>query len=658
MIESKTHSYVSPRFFVVFLTVSLATIILVDGWEILWLFWALQIALTSIATRSGHVIRVALALSLPFTIPLLIIHGILNPEYAETYSVFEFMPIRSQGLEFAATIGGRLAVVSAVGISAASVRMLDGIRLAIQLGCPRSIVLSFAMSLSLLKEVRRRAGGAYEAQQSRGMPVRSSVIRRALTLPTLVIPIVVSSIVDGFQRARLLEVRGLGSRFMLRDNEIPKETAFLTRLKILNPREVCVDIGDTVAWSGPVGSGKSRLAFLLCLGDASDEIVRHYSGDSPIDDFRVMIENISLIPTDCRNLLSGITDSVEEEIMLLASNYTIDSSRNELLNELIEMFSLERLRYQHPFSLSGGEIVRLAFAVAFSKVPRFLIVDQALDYVDTCELKSMARIISKRTNLRQLGVCHFKNRRVNQLEYKKVIDLLPRSSESPDRDRFMPESRFLKEREALIAENITYSYESGFSIRSVNLKLHFGEVLHIIGYNGSGKTTLLKSLAMLLEPHGEIRAFNPSSYKLEYPPPKRRIHEWAARVGYLYQNPNDQIFCSTVRKEVALNSQSDEAVDLALNALDLVKLEDSNPFELPLPLKRVVTIASLFARKPPVLLLDEPTAFLDESQCDLFTQAISGYVEAGYAVILVSHDDHVCRNLATRHMTMTSGRIN
>lgn len=187
------------------------------------------------------------------------------------------------------------------------------------------------------------------------------------------------------------------------------------------------------------------------------------------------------------------------------------------------------------------------------------------------------------------------------------------------------------------------------------------ELLKIVGAetddNDSGKTTLLKALALLLEPKGTVEVANQTDLLLTSPPKVKKRHEWAHLVGYLFQNPNDQIFSRTVFEEIAATARSHEDAEAALAICDLVEIRNANPFEIPLPHQRLVTLASVLAMRPPVLLLDEPTAFLDDKLCYVVLQAIRWCADAGHTVLIVSHDPSILNSLSCRKLRMRDGRF-
>tara|TARA_E500000318_G_C3519816_1_gene195905 strand:- start:71 stop:799 length:729 start_codon:yes stop_codon:yes gene_type:complete len=206
--------------------------------------------------------------------------------------------------------------------------------------------------------------------------------------------------------------------------------------------------------------------------------------------------------------------------------------------------------------------------------------------------------------------------------------------------------------------DISYGYRAGQSVLDrVSLKLDQQERLFVTGPNGAGKSTLLRILVGLIKPNGgEIRAFGKSCVT------DADFHELRCRVGFIVQDPDDQLFCPTVVEDIAfgplnLGASRDEAlaiVDEVLDQLHLKRLRERITHELSGGEKRLVSVAAVLAMKPDVLLLDEPTNALDEENMQRLEEIL---LELPQAMILISHDPHFRRKLATRTIELRGGKI-
>lgn len=206
--------------------------------------------------------------------------------------------------------------------------------------------------------------------------------------------------------------------------------------------------------------------------------------------------------------------------------------------------------------------------------------------------------------------------------------------------------------------DISYGYRAGQNVLDrVSLSLQGDERLFITGPNGAGKSTLLRILVGLIKPHGgQISAFgSPRVSEMDF-------HDLRCRVGFIVQDPDDQLFCPTVVEDIAfgplnLGASREEAlsiVDEVLEQLHLMHLRERITHELSGGEKRLVSVAAVLAMKPDVLLLDEPTNALDEENMRRLEEILT---ELPQAMILISHDPHFRCKLATRSMELRAGKL-
>ncbi|MFH2084452.1 MAG: energy-coupling factor ABC transporter ATP-binding protein [Candidatus Omnitrophota bacterium] len=192
-------------------------------------------------------------------------------------------------------------------------------------------------------------------------------------------------------------------------------------------------------------------------------------------------------------------------------------------------------------------------------------------------------------------------------------------------------------------KNLKFSYPDGRPVFSkLNFEYSQGCRLGFFGRNGSGKTTLLRLIMGLLRPQsGQIEIFA----KLRNT--EKDFAEVRRRIGYLFQNPDDQLFCPTVREEIAfgplnLGKRAEEAAETVKETCKILGLdgfEDRITFHLSGGEKRLTALASVISMKPELLLLDEPTNDLDEDK----TKTVLDYLRNNTkSFIMVSQElDHL-----------------
>jgi len=193
-------------------------------------------------------------------------------------------------------------------------------------------------------------------------------------------------------------------------------------------------------------------------------------------------------------------------------------------------------------------------------------------------------------------------------------------------------------------------------LRGVSLSLGATERLAIVGPNGAGKTTLLRAISGLQAATGIVRLFGR---------PCRTEADFAAarpRIGLLFQDSDDQLFCPTVLEDVCFGprnrgqtqAQAEAAALRALEGLGIAHLADRVAHRLSGGEKRLVCLAGLFAMDPAVLLLDEPTNGVDAANGARLHAALAAFPGA---LILVSHDAAFVAALATRAALLEDGRL-
>ncbi len=209
-------------------------------------------------------------------------------------------------------------------------------------------------------------------------------------------------------------------------------------------------------------------------------------------------------------------------------------------------------------------------------------------------------------------------------------------------------------------KNVYFTYPNGVeALRGVSLRIDRGEFVAIMGQNGAGKTTLVKHFNGLLKPtKGEVIVDGVNTKETS-------VATLARKVGYVFQNPDHQLFCETVEKEIAFalkNFGFDEElikkrVDWALNLLGLTQYRESSPFMLSGGERKRLALASVLAWDPEVVILDEPTIGQDYAQKEKLRQFILQLRAQGKTIVIVTHDVEFVADCSPRVVLMANGRI-
>lgn len=202
------------------------------------------------------------------------------------------------------------------------------------------------------------------------------------------------------------------------------------------------------------------------------------------------------------------------------------------------------------------------------------------------------------------------------------------------------------------------SYDASAPIlKGVSFTIRDGEFVAFVGTNGAGKSTTMRLMNGLLKPDaGQVLIDGVPTSDL-------RTSELARRVGFLFQNPDSQICCNTVREELLFGFKAlgldgpdaDSRVDAIVEefAFD----PDDDPFLLNRGARQLLALASIVVLAPPVVVLDEPTTGLDYRECVKVMDIIRRIHERGTTVVMVCHDMEVVADYAARCIVMSGGEV-
>lgn len=211
--------------------------------------------------------------------------------------------------------------------------------------------------------------------------------------------------------------------------------------------------------------------------------------------------------------------------------------------------------------------------------------------------------------------------------------------------------------ELIRVEQLTYRYPGRTILDDADFVLNSEERVSLEGGNGAGKTTFLNLLVGLNKPKsGSIIAFGKARRE------EADFLEVRAKAGLLFQDPDDQLFCPTVLEDVAfgplnLGKSQAEAENIAADTLDSLGMTDFGnrvTYQLSGGEKRMITLASVLAMEPEVLLLDEPSNALDDKARQ---RLIDILLTLPQAMIIISHDAPLLTELATRRTRLENGKI-
>ncbi len=205
--------------------------------------------------------------------------------------------------------------------------------------------------------------------------------------------------------------------------------------------------------------------------------------------------------------------------------------------------------------------------------------------------------------------------------------------------------------------HVGFSYNETANVRDLNVKVRKGDFISIIGSNGAGKSTFSKLTNGLLKPSvGDVLVVGKNTKQ-------QKVSALAKHIGFLFQNPDRQICCSTVREEIAFSLRNNGIAEEEIKTRVEKTLSgfgfdgDTEPFNMSRGQRQRLCLACLIALNPEILILDEPTTGLDYRECMEVMEKIRALNKKGTTVIMVCHDMEVVLDFAKTIIVMNRGEI-
>jgi energy-coupling factor transport system ATP-binding protein len=455
-----------------------------------------------------------------------------------------------------------------------------------------------------------------------------------------------------------------------------------------------VEENETLAIIGRNGSGKTT----LCSAMAG--IIPYQAHLTPEEGARQMRGEISVLGKIISSVKGGtfVCSGVASPMVGLVmqdpeSQFLTTNIRDELclglrflgipeaetakrVREALEAVGLANLHPYigeiHPSELSGGQKQRLIIACFIAMQPRILILDEPtsdLDPIGKFEVIDAIMRIKRRKRMTLIVVeqdpevvCKVADRVVVLSEGHIVASGSPEDVFLNRRKR--SPGKFAKERIGEVitsAKGVAFRYSDGVvALEGASLEVREGEFVGLIGQNGSGKTTLAQLLSGLeATTSGSI---NVSGLDLSSGRNRRRVH---GHVGYVFQNPDHQLFTRRVQEEVAYGlrcrglepHETGRAAAGVLKSLGLWEKRDEDPIFLSRSEKRKLALASVLALKPRMIVADELLMGQDRKASEEIIKILEGYIKGGGAVVLITHDMRIVADHCPRSVVMKGGRI-
>lgn len=448
---------------------------------------------------------------------------------------------------------------------------------------------------------------------------------------------------------------------------------------------VTLDLGpkDLVGVTGRTGSGKSTLA-LAAAGLLPRVIRASVSGSVTVDGQDAvrataaqLAGRVGIVFSAPALQLSASKPTVREELAFGLENLAVQrADMDGRIDAAMARLGITHLAERDPLTLSGGEQQRVAIASIVVMGTDVLVLDEPAAQLDPAGTESVAAMLAEMAgDGRAVLVAEhapqilLKTGRCLVLDGGRVI------AEASPREALAADEAAGEELEAMPAvgrsirsvppvaiavNDLTHRYPGGIeAVRAVSLSVAAGESVAIVGQNGSGKTTLAKHLNGLLRPESGYVSLDGKDIA------DRAINQLAGLVGFVFQNPDDQLFNNSVEKEVGFgprNLRLDPAsvshlVDGALAMTGLTGRRGENPYDLDVSTRKLVALAGVLAMEPPVLVMDEPTMGQDPLGTRRIGAIVDAWRGAGRTVIAITHDMDFAAHHFERIVVMRGGEI-
>ena len=431
-----------------------------------------------------------------------------------------------------------------------------------------------------------------------------------------------------------------------------------------------IPAGSRVAVMGAAGAGTSTFAMTL-----NGLVPHHHPGDL-YGQLRVAgIATHETTPPRLVRVVGLVSQNPEAQVMerlviddVAAGPANLGLDRDEVLfraRRALEEVGLTGLADRETATLSGGQLQRLAIAGALAMEPQILVLDEPTSALDPEGAVTVRRIVAdlSATGRTVVMVDHDPDAvaawadlllvlQEGKLAYfgapGPFLDDERRVAAAGIRPRHrcrggVPERPEPETPPILEAIGLTHRYPSGvLALDGVGVTIHRGEFVALLGGNGAGKTTLAKHFAGLLEPtSGTVRSH-------------------AERVGFVFQNPDHQIFANTVLDEAAFGPRNaglpdPDVAERAGRALKRVGLGDAaglHPLRLGRGDRQRLAVASALTMNPDVLILDEPTTGLDWRGTEALMGLLTDLNRDGTTIVMITHDLPLAARHASRTVTL------
>lgn len=438
--------------------------------------------------------------------------------------------------------------------------------------------------------------------------------------------------------------------------------------KVLSNVSFSINEGEIVLLTGSSGEGKSTLIYLLS-GIIPNLVYGEVDGEILINGETILNKKVSEICKEVgivlQNAENQITHKhVDDELAFGAENLGIEP---QIIKQKIDLIS--KIMALNPNDtckrLSGGQKQKLITGSTLLMGQKIVILDEPLANLDKEAAHELMRTLI-RLSKNKFTVLIVEHRidlllnyvnRVLKIESQKVIEI--------QKDELIKEriNSIIKvdiakkpcKNPLFLLNNVSFKTNNKLILKDLTFRINKGERVLLLGDNGVGKTTLLRIIGKLIKlKKGEYISYLKDGSKCLNKPNKK----WFKKVGIIYQNPNYQLFMKTVKEEIYFNAFSSDYANYIITLFGIENLLNCHPQSLSEGQKRKVSIASILAMKPEVLLLDEPTVGQDYESLEKLILILNKiHIETGNTMISITHDKRCAEALTDRAFLLKKNNL-